>query len=270
MSRISIIVVSLNPKEKLIETINSIYKQTFEDYEVVVKDGFSKDGSIEALREWLSKKEKKFAQRVHIHQIRDTGIYEAMNQAAELAEGEFLYFLNCGDAFYTETALADMAAMMQTASQGKLFYGNIYDVLRQSVVQSNPKIDAFACYRNVPCHQACIYHRSLFEERGYKPEYRVRADYEHFLWCFFEKKAEPVYVPVTLSLYEGGGFSETKQNRIRSKQEHKQIVAIYMSRTQILRYKMLLLLTLQPLRTAMAESRTFGKLYQSIKKRLYR
>lgn len=270
MSKISIIVVCLNPGEKLIETMESIYKQTFEDYEVVVKDGFSKDGSIERLEDWLRTKPESFADRVFIHQMQDKSIYEAMNQATKLAKGAFLYFLNCGDYFYSEDALADMVRGMKQHPEGKLFYGNIYDALRQSTVQSNPNIDAFACYRNVPCHQACIYHRSLFTEHGYEPVYRVRADYEHFLWCFFEKRIQPVYIPVILSLYEGGGFSETKENRIRSQKEHKQIIEKYMSKAQIARYRAIMLLSLQPLRTAMAESKAFGALYQKIKKRLYR
>lgn len=270
MSKISIIVVCLNPGEKLIETMESIRKQTYQDYEVVIKDGFSKDGSIDAVKAWLLQDGAVMAEKVSVYQMQDKSIYEAMNQATKLAKGTFLYFLNCGDHFYEEHSLEHMMAEIDKHPEGRLFYGNVYDAIRESVVQSNPKMDAFACYRHVPCHQACVYHQSLFAERGYEPKYRVRADYEHFLWCFFEKKVMPVWVPVTLALYEGGGFSETKANRIRSEKEHEEIIALYMTRQQIFKYKMLMLLSLQPLRTAMAESRLFGGLYQSAKKLLYR
>ena len=270
MSKISIIMVCLNPGNKLIETMESVLNQTCEDYEVVVKDGFSKDSSIENLKVWLGGAGAKIAHKVQIHQIKDKSIYEAMNQACALASGEYFYFLNCGDHFYDEHSLQRMIAEMAKYPQGKLFYGNVYDAIRESVVQSNPKMDAFACYRHVPCHQSCVYHRSLFEERGYEPKYRVRADYEHFLWCFFLKKIQPQYVPVTLALYEGGGFSETKENRIRSANEHKEIVSKYMTKKQLLKYKAIMLLSLQPLRTAMAESKAFGSLYQALKKLLYK
>ncbi len=270
MSKISIIVVCLNPGNKLKETMESILHQTFQDYEVVVKDGFSKDGSIDGLKEWLAGAGATIAEKVQIHRLQDKSIYEAMNQACGLAQGEFFYFLNCGDYFYEETALEHMVAEMERHPEGELFYGNVYDAIRESVVQSNPHMDAFACYRNVPCHQACIYHRSLFAERGYEPKYRVRADYEHFLWCFFAQKVEPVYVPVTLALYEGGGFSETKANRIRSKEEHAEIIAMYMTRGQIFKYKLIMLLSLQPLRTAMAESKLLGGFYQAVKSALYK
>jgi len=270
MCKISIIVVCLNPGEKLKETLLSIYRQSFQDYEVVVKDGGSKDGSVEELREWLAAEGSNIAGKVHIFTKPDKSIYEAMNQACELAKGEFLYFLNCGDHFYQENSLADMACEMELHPEAKLFYGNVYDALRESVVQSNPRIDDFACYRHVPCHQAWLYHKSLFAERGYKTEYRVRADYEHFLWCFFAKKIQPVYVPVTLALYEGGGFSETEANRIRSQKEHEEIVKQYMSKSQIRKYKLILALTLQPLRTAMAESKALGGLYQAMKRLMYK
>lgn len=270
MSKISIIVVCLNPGKKLIDTMESILRQTSKDYEVVVKDGFSKDGSIDLLKEWLAGAGAKIADKVHIYQMQDKSIYEAMNQATELATGEFLYFLNCGDHFYNDGALESMLEEMSKYPEGMLFYGNVYDAIRKSVVQSNPQIDAFACYRNVPCHQACIYHKNLFAERGYEPKYRVRADYEHFLWCFFEKKVTPIWVPVTLALYEGGGFSETKANRIRSKEEHSEIISMYMTKGQIFKYKMIMLLSLQPVRTAMAESKLFGSFYQAVKKTLYR
>lgn len=270
MIKISIIVVCLNPGGKLIETMESILSQSFQDYEVVVKDGFSKDGSVDALRTWLEGPGSAIAPKVQIWQIRDKSIYEAMNQATELAQGEFVYFLNCGDHFYDQTSLADAVEEMKKYPDGRLFYGNVYDALRESVVQSNPDMNAFACYRHVPCHQSCIYSRELFVERGYNPEYRVRADYEHFLWCFFEKKVQPQYLPVVLARYEGGGFSETKENRRKSGKEHKEIVARYMSKGQILKYKVLMLLSLQPLRTVIAESKMFGGFYQAIKKMLYK
>lgn len=276
----SILVVSLNPGGKLVETVRSVAKQIYRDYEVIVKDGGSKDGSLDALRAYLQ--ESSAPQQVRILEQPDTGIYDGMNQATQAAQGEYLYFLNCGDFFTSEEVLAQAAEEIQAALQSseaektaendvpKIFYGDILDALRGQVVASNPHINDFACYRNVPCHQACIYHYSLFEERGYNPVYRVRADYEHFLWCYFRRDARPRYIPVTLASYEGGGFSETPQNRRRSTGEHREITALYMSMGQRLKYRVILLATLAPLRTKMAESPAWSGFYNKCKKRLYR
>lgn len=281
----SIIVVALNAGDKLIQTVESIRRQSCHDLEVVVKDGGSSDGSVMALKELKQQglnDEREFWERVRIIEQPDKSIYEGMNQAAGYAEGKYLYFLNCGDYFYSDQALEELkrSIVQYPAGAGQvpagskkspaIFYGDIYDALRDNRVASNPHIDGFACYRNVPCHQACVYDRVLFSERGYEPKYRVRADYEHFLWCFYRKQAAMVYVPVILASYEGGGFSETAENRKKSAKEHAQITALYMSKGELLRYRMIMALTLAPLRTKMAESQTMSGCYNRLKNFLYR
>lgn len=278
----TIIVVTLNPGDKLMQTIESIRSQVCCDYQVVVKDGGSKDGSPDkliALKEQALGDEdgqgNNFWNRVEIFREPDKSIYEGMNQATKYAKGRYLYFLNCGDYFYDEGVLdllkQEILRLEQTgqASVPAIFYGDIYDALRDVRVASNPKINGFGCYRNVPCHQACIYDASLFTERGYETKYRVRGDYEHFLWCFYVKKASTVYVPMVIASYEGGGFSETKENRKRSAREHKEITAKYMSRLQLLRYRAILLMTLSPLRTKMAQSPVMAGLYNRVKDLVY-
>lgn len=273
LTKFSILVVSLNSGDKLLETIKSILSQNYTDYEVVVKDGGSKDDSLTSLEAYLQTCPA-YADKVRIISRKDTGIYEGMNQATKEARGKYYYFLNCGDLFVDGEVLAKIASSMEAArkqgSSAKIFYGDIYDNLREQRVPSNPNIDAFGCYRNVPCHQACIYHYSLFEERGYEPKYRVRADYEHFLWCYFRKEAKPQYINVVIASYEGGGFSETKENRLRSKKEHKEITEKYMSKGQLFRYKIVLAVTLAPLRTKMAESPKWAGFYNKCKSLLYR
>lgn len=266
----SIIVVSLNAGDKLVETIESIRKQTYTDYEVVVKDGGSKDGSIDRLRQCMNAYDEAMQSRIRIVEAADSSIYDGMNQAVEKACGKYLYFLNCGDYFYNGEVLQKVWEHIsgKEASAG-IYYGDIYDALRGNVVASNPRIDGFACFRNVPCHQACIYDKALFAKRGYEPKYRVRADYEHFLYCFYVEKARPEYLPVVLASYEGGGFSETADNRKRSAAEHKEITRIYMSALERFRYRAILMLTLQPIRTKMAESPSMSRVYNKLKNLIY-
>ena len=150
----SIIVVCLNPGEKLQSTLESIKSQTFHDFEVIVKDGGSVDGSL-ADAEELAKAWELDSRRLRVVIKKDKGIYDAMNQAAKEASGRFLYFLNCGDLFYSADVLKKMWEFMgaEKAEKG-IYYGDIYERKTGQRVPSNPHIDAFACYRNVPCHQA--------------------------------------------------------------------------------------------------------------------
>lgn len=257
----SIIVVCYNAGSKLQKTIDSIRGQTEKDYEIILKDGFSTDGSVEALT---------LGADIKVFRGKDTGIYDAMNQAVVHAVGRYLFFLNCGDYFQDETVLARVRQEIEKRDRKpRIIYGNILERSTGAYVMSNPQIDDFACYRNVPCHQACFYDRRLLKKRGFRICYKVRADYEHFLWCYYRARASMVYMPVTVVSYEGGGFSETKENRRRSAAEHAHIVGRYMSKEQIFRYRLILLLTLAPLRTYLASNKVTAGIYQELKRRIY-
>lgn len=284
----SIIVVCLNPGEKLKETLESIAKQDFRNYEVIVKDGISKDGSLKYAeklvksfqQERMEKEEKEVPDAtpgIRIIQKKDTGIYDAMNQAVEEATGRYLYFLNCGDRFYSEDVLGQMADFIianENTDMPGIFYGNIFERLTRQQVTSNPHIDAFGCYRNVPCHQACFYDRRLLLTHPFETIYRVRADYEQFLWCFFKGPGKGFgvrfrYKELLIVDYEGGGFSETRENRRISQKEHKEITQKYIPGKQLFKFKLIMWLTLSPLRTRLAENEKTAGIYNRLKRLLY-
>jgi hypothetical protein len=150
-----------------------------------------------------------------------------------------------------------------------IFYGNVYEMLTKQTVHANPRLDRFACYRHLPCHQACFVRRALLVERPFQTEYQVRADYEHFLWCFLEKKASAHYMPLTIARYEGAGFSESKENRRKMAEEHRKIVSLYMTKAEIFKYRLVMVLTLAPLRRALARNKATAGFYQRMKRRAY-
>ncbi|MBR3606848.1 MAG: glycosyltransferase [Lachnospiraceae bacterium] len=291
----SIIVVSLNAGERLNNTVESILGQSYEDYEVIIKDGGSTDGSLDFLSkdhcshstiekgtidDELDQEKKRVKpaeqERIKLITKKDQGIYDAMNQALEEAVGEYYLFLNCGDYFYDlkvlEKTKREVERKQDEAKEKKpsIFYGNLFNRKQHSVITSAPQITDFTLYRNVPCHQVCFYHYSLFLERGYDISYRVRADYEHFLYCVKKKGAIGYAMDHVVASYEGGGFSETKENRKRSSLEHKQITQIYLKKSACIKYRLILWLTLAPLRSKIAESPRLSAGYNKIKSLLYR
>ena len=293
----SIVVVSLNPGERLEKTLKSILEQTYENYEVILKDGGSKDGSLASLKErgFFEKKP-----RIKIIEQPDRSIYDGMNQAVTYAVGDYIQFLNCGDYFYSKTVLEEAAGyiseelakldtgvncfgqgegenFVRTADGMKekkfppmIFYGNQYNQLQDSIVYSAPQINDFTCYRNVPCHQVCFYDCRLFGARAYELKYKVRADYEHFLYSIYEEGAKGVSMPMIVASYEGGGFSETKENRRQSALEHIEITKKYLGAGKVLKYRMIMWLTLAPLRTWMAENPKMSGIYNGIKNGIYK
>ena len=278
MKFFSIIVVSLNPGERLRKTLNSILEQTFTDYEVIIKDGGSKDGSLDFLKE--EGVLEKYAQLRLVTQP-DKSIYDGMNQAVSYVNGKYVQFLNCGDLFYDKTVLEKTAEYILNQEKsdeddGKqttllapaIFYGNQYNLLQNSMVTSAPYINDFTCYRNVPCHQVCFYDRRLFEKRAYLPQYTVRADYEHFLYCIYEERARSFSMPIAVCMYEGGGYSETKENRKKSTLQHKEITAKYLGKKAV-KYRLIMLFTLSGVRGKIAESPRLSKFYNAVKSILY-
>lgn len=291
--RFSVIVVCLNPGTKLQTTMDSILGQTCRDFEVIIKDGGSTDGSVEPWKLFTQKADNAAVQEdsggvlsgeymmplegtVRFFQEKDRGIYDAMNQAVVHADGEFVLFLNCGDRFPDERVLERTAAVIDAqikagADREKLvLYGDTYSEKNDVTIPSPPAITGFTCYRNIPCHQSCFYSISLCREKPYDQEFRIRADYDHFLWCFYRAGAKFVYMEFPVASYEGDGYSESRENRMRDRQEHRLIVQNYMGKTELFRYRAVMACTLAPLRTAMAESRIFSGAYQWVKSKVYR
>ncbi len=260
--KFSVIVVCLNPGDKLPQTVNSILRQDFDDYEIVVKDGGSTDGSLQKLP-------------AGNHKIRmvikaDTGIYDAMNQAVGEAKGEYVLFLNCGDTFPDSGVLQKAAGYMEENGGHGIYYGDTFCEKTGVRVASPREITAFACYRNIPCHQSCFYLRELFTDKKYEPAYRVRADYEHFLWCFFRAGVKPAYMDMVVANYEGGGYSESRDNKKRDKEEHRLITKKYLSGKQLFLYGLFMVVTLRPLRSFLAETTAFSGIYNKLKGKVYR
>ena len=198
---------------------------------------------------------------------------EVTNNGAAQAEGSYVYFLNCGDYLKDKDTLKRVhdAIVDSTpeASKKHIFYGDIYERITGQVVASNPKMDDFACYRNVPCHQACFYDIRLMMAEHFDTTWHIRADYEHFLRCVYIDKAVTTYVPVTVADYEGGGYSESGNAKVVSERERKQIVSRYLPKAKVLKYDLIMLITLAPLRTKIARSPKTAGIYNALKSLIY-
>lgn len=269
--KFSIIVVSLNAGEKLTETVRNVLSQKDVNLEIVIKDGLSKDGSIDAVKALNDS-------RVRIFEQKDTGIYDGMNQGISNASGDYYIFMNCGDFFYDENVLSrfEKAANEYISSNGApseakplILYGSRFSSMTGSVEYISPKITPLVCYRNIPCHQAILYSKECFAKRLFRPEYKVRADYEHFLWSVLKNNTATVYVEEPVCRYEGGGYSDDPRQAKRSADEHKEITSMYLTPWQRFYCRLYMIVTLQPLRHAIQAGPLSG-LYNSLVKKIYR
>lgn len=270
---IYIVIVSLNSGSRLRSTLESVFSQDYRDYRVIIKDGGSKDNSIEELQNsgFLNGHDE-----VRIVVEPDKSIYDGMNQAISIMQQEvgddkdaYCMFLNCGDIFHDSTVLGKVAPFLKEYDRPHIFYGDQYNLIQKSIVSSTPEINDFSLFRNVPCHQVCFYSTLLFKNRAYNIKYTVRADYDHFLYCYYEENAICQHIDVIICDYEGGGYSETPENRRKSASQHREITDNYMGK-KAAKYRRVMILTLAPLRTKMAESPTWSKSYNAVKSAIYK
>ena len=130
--KFSIITVSLNSGPKLLETVENILKQTYKDFEIIVKDGGSTDESLSKVKDLNSP-------FVKVVETPDKGIYDAMNEAVKYATGDYVLFLNAGDKFYSGDVLERVARL-------DLFEGCAYRERFRYFLQDSRGLRAFCLF----------------------------------------------------------------------------------------------------------------------------
>lgn len=255
----SIITVCLNPGDSLKKTLDSIKAQTYPDYEVIIKDGGSTDNSLANVPKDM---------RFRIMYGSDKGIYDAMNLAVKGALGDVVLFMNAGDLFYDEHVLEKMAEKISKAKLKAPFiaYGDMFSLRANTIVKASSKVTPMVCYNYIACHQATLYSTDVVRDNPFDIRYKIRADYDLFLKCFFGEKASFYYLDMPVCKYEGGGYSEKKDNRERDQKEHEHIVNRYIPKKVRVLCKLRLLLTFHKLRGVIAKSRVFGGVYEKIRR----
>lgn len=259
MIKFSIVTVCLNAGQDLIDTVNSALGQSYDCFEILVKDGFSADGSTEKLPE---------DERIRLIQRKDTGIYDAMNQAVEEARGDYLIFMNCGDHFYSPGVLQEIADGIGE-EMGPVYYGNCYN-RPTGQIRAYPKtITRMTCYRTMICHQAMVYRADVLREHPYDCSYRIIADRELLWYLVCEKGIAPRYLDAVIADYKGGGESAKPEHVRRNQEDQKRLEERYFPRAERMKYRLLMALTLQKLRVAWSKSPRLSKFYFSLVRFVY-
>lgn len=204
---VSIITVCKDIVSEIGDTCNSIIEQTFADFEWVVVDGASTDGTLDILKKYSGAIATLISEP-------DRGIYHAMNKGIAVARGKYLLFLNGGDYLASQTALENF---FSEERHGDVLYGDelLLDA-KVGVLSSNPTPDAsvinaiFFVYGMIN-HQCSFIKSELFHRYGeYDENFRVLSDREKFIVfvknnCLFEKIGLPVAV------FKLGGISNHKK-----------------------------------------------------------
>lgn len=214
MKQFSIITICLNEADAIRKTCESIVEQTSRDFEWIVVDGASTDGTLGVL--------EKFRKRIDcLMSEKDEGIYDAMNKGIALASGRYVIFMNGGDAFAAKNVLEKVA----NAPQKDLIYGDLFfDHVGGKRKSYSDNLENGYLLKNMIAHQAAFYRRELFTKFGvFDTTYRMAGDYEFFVRLMEKGKVSHHHCPTPLAVFNTDGISGDKRYRTTRKQENHRI-----------------------------------------------
>lgn len=196
--KLSIITVNLNNRDGLKRTIESVVSQTFTDYEWIVIDGGSTDGSRELIEQYADR----FA---YWCSEPDKGIYNAMNKGIFHANGQWMQFLNSGDSLFERNTLEKVFTKEYYED---VVYGDVnYVDAKGRLVRTEKKPDNLRLsyfYHNTLCHQATFYKKDIFIKYKYDESLSICADMAlniSLLLNNYQLKHIPLYI---VNFEEGG------------------------------------------------------------------
>lgn len=202
---ITVVTVVFNGEQFLEETIRSIICQPYPNIEYIVIDGGSTDGTLEIIRKyehaidyWVSEN--------------DGGIYDAMNKGIEIAAGQWINFMNAGDAFICDVGVVHSYDYSKTP----MVYGDaiVKDEDGKTLYKSGREVIAEDFYKSMPiCHQAIFFSKRFI--RLYDNRFRVIADrvmtYALMTGDFQSKYDDRIQV----KYIEGGVSNRLRSRRLR-------------------------------------------------------
>jgi glycosyltransferase involved in cell wall biosynthesis len=184
MVKLSIITINYNNLDGLKRTIESVINQTWKEFEYIIIDGGSTDGSAEYIQEnkehfdyWVCEP--------------DTGIYNAMNKGIRVVNGQYLLFLNSGDWLYSSVSL-ELIDWRKISDYDLITYKMLLYFSDKYFYEKYPpsKLSRDFFFRSTLTHQSTLMSKKLFENYGfYNENNKIVSDWEFFFICY-ENKAK--------------------------------------------------------------------------------
>ncbi|MGC9151775.1 MAG: glycosyltransferase family 2 protein [Microbacter sp.] len=230
MPKLSLITINLNNREGLERTIQSVISQTFTNFEYIIIDGGSTDGSVEIIKQfadhityWISEP--------------DTGIYNAMNKGIKLAKGEYLLFLNSGDFLASNNVLKIVIPLLK--SNIDILAGYVKELKEDGINKYPPITFTFKSlyHTNIP-HQSEFIKKDLLINLGfYNENLKILSDYDFNIKAFV-KNSTYSHVDIMISCIDASGISYQLSNSNIIDSERKQIFASNIPRGMLEDYEL--------------------------------
>lgn len=180
---VSIITVCRDPGREIVKTIESVLAQDYSDFEYIIQDGGSSDGTLDIIEKYRPLFNKNGISLSLVSE-KDNGIYDGMNRAVARSLGTWINFMNAGDCFYSKTVLSQIFNKSNYPNAAILYgdaveceYGRYY-MFRKAFDKIEERMPF--------SHQSAFINRELMSRYPYKTDYKIGADYD-FLLSMYKK-----------------------------------------------------------------------------------
>ncbi len=218
--KLSIITVCYNGAKTIEQTIKSVLSQDFKDFEYIVIDGGSNDGTLEIL--------EKYKSEIKYISEKDKGIYDAMNKGLGLAKGEIIGMIGSDDFYPFDDVLSSVVAKFNSSKADAVYgdkqyvnYGKEDKIVRYWTVGEYKKENWLKGW--MPPHLSFYLKKSVYDKFGnYLTNFTCSADYELMLRMLYKNDVSVVYLPKVLMTMRNGGTSNASfKHRIKANQEDR-------------------------------------------------
>ena len=205
--QLSIITINYNNASGLEQTFKSAEHQTYKQYEHIVIDGGSTDGSLNIIKKyehvldyWISEK--------------DTGIYNAINKGIHIANGKYLFFLNSGDLLHDNTVLNIIIPDLNNVD---IVYGNLLiKETNKTWLKIYPKKLLFSYFLNdsLPHSGGVFILKSSFRDKlsKYDESLKIVSDWKWFILALFKYNYSYKHLDITIGIFDFSGISAKPEN----------------------------------------------------------
>lgn len=208
----TIVTINYNNKEGLYHTIESVLGQSFHDFEFVVIDGGSTDGSVEVIKEfqnmmsyWISEK--------------DSGIYNAMNKGVAKAHGDYCIFMNSGDCFYDKNVLEQVAENMTNED---VIVGKVAIDDKNTIISPPPldgELTLYHLYSGAIPHQGSFIRKELLQRYPYDESLKISSDWKFFIQTLILDNCSVNFLDLFVARYDLDGVSTSNPMLMRAEKD---------------------------------------------------
>lgn len=214
--KISVITATWNSGKTIGDTLRSVLNQSFTNIEHIIKDGGSKDDTLEICKNFEQKyyKDECKGRTINILSDKDKGIYDAMNQGVKAATGDVIGILNSDDFYTSDDVLARVAEEFEKNPELEAVYGDIHFVKDENLKKctryfSSRYFRPWALrFGFMPAHPSFYVRREVYEKYGlYDLDFRTSSDFEMMVRLFVKEKIHARYINKDFVTMRAGGES---------------------------------------------------------------